>query len=179
MLVHVVPVIPKLEGHADIFTEGEYENKLIASATTRLADIVAKLQQKGLHARSTVSLSNDPAMEIMRVAESEKSDLIVIATHGTTGWRRLAFGSVTDKLVRNAECSVLVLRAQQQQPPRQHRPPPRHQLSHKKSPHPPIRRNHSSRLARGALALGYPARIPGPAGPDLRISLLIEYNISR
>ncbi|MGA9249859.1 MAG: universal stress protein, partial [Candidatus Acidiferrales bacterium] len=96
---------------ADIFTEGEYENKLIASTTTRLADIVAKLQQKGLQARSTVSLSNDPAMEIMRVAESEKSDLIVIATHGTTGWRRLAFGSVTDKLVRNAECSVLVLRA--------------------------------------------------------------------
>ena len=82
VLVHVVPVIPKLEGHADIFTEGEYENKLIASTNTRLADIVAKLQQKGLKARSTVSLSNDPAMEIMRVAESEKSDLIVIATHG-------------------------------------------------------------------------------------------------
>lgn len=112
VLVHVVPVIPKLVGHADIFTEGEYENKLIASATARMADIVIKLQQKGLEARSTVSLSNDPAMEIMRVAESEKSDLIVIATHGVTGWRRIAFGSVTDKLVRNAECSVLVLRAE-------------------------------------------------------------------
>lgn len=112
LLVHVVPVIPKLEGHANIFTEGEYENQLIASATTRLADMVAKLQQQGVNARSTVSLSNDPAMEIMRVAESEKSDLIVIATHGATGWRRLAFGSVTDKLVRTAECSVLVLRAQ-------------------------------------------------------------------
>ena len=74
--------------------------------------MAAKLQQHGVHARSTVSLSNDPAMEIMRVAESEKSDLIVIATHGTTGWRRLAFGSVTDKLVRTAACSVLVLRAQ-------------------------------------------------------------------
>lgn len=112
LLVHVVPVIPKLEGHANIFTEGEYENQLIASAKQRLADMAAKLQQQGVHARSTVSLSNDPAMEIMRVAESEKSDLIVIATHGTTGWRRLAFGSVTDKLVRTAECSVLVLRAQ-------------------------------------------------------------------
>jgi nucleotide-binding universal stress UspA family protein len=112
LLVHVVPVIPKLEGHANIFTEGEYENQLIASATTRLADMVAKLQQQGVNARSTVSLSNDPAMEIVRVAESEKSDLIVIATHGATGWRRLAFGSVTDKLVRTAECSVLVLRAQ-------------------------------------------------------------------
>ncbi|MGA9889666.1 MAG: universal stress protein [Candidatus Acidiferrales bacterium] len=112
VLVHVVPVIPKLEGHASIFTEGEYENKLIESAKTRLGDIAAKLQQQGINARSTVSLSNDPAMEITRVAESEKADLIVIATHGLTGWRRLAFGSVTDKLVRTAACSVLVLRAE-------------------------------------------------------------------
>jgi nucleotide-binding universal stress UspA family protein len=112
VLTHVVPVIPKLEGHADIFTEGEYENQLIASAKQRLTDIVAKLQQAGIKARSTVSLSNDPAMEIIRVAESEKVDLIVIATHGVTGWRRLAFGSVTDKLVRTASCSILVLRSE-------------------------------------------------------------------
>jgi nucleotide-binding universal stress UspA family protein len=112
VLVHVAPVIPKLEGHANIFTEGEYENQLIASAKQRLADMGAKLQQAGIHARSMVSLSNDPAMEIIRAAESEKADLIVIATHGVTGWRRLAFGSVTDKLVRTAECSVLVLRSQ-------------------------------------------------------------------
>jgi nucleotide-binding universal stress UspA family protein len=112
LLVHVVPVIPKLEGHANIFTEGEYESQLIASAKQRLADMAAKLQQDGVHARSTVALSNDPAMEIIRTAESEKADLIVIATHGLTGWRRLAFGSVTDKLVRTAACSVLVLRAE-------------------------------------------------------------------
>jgi nucleotide-binding universal stress UspA family protein len=112
LLVHVVPVIPKLEGHANIFTEGEYENQLIASAKQRLADMAAKLQQAGVRARSTVFLSNDPAMEIIRTADSEKADLIVIATHGLTGWRRLAFGSVADKLVRTAACSVLVLRAE-------------------------------------------------------------------
>jgi nucleotide-binding universal stress UspA family protein len=112
LLVHVVPVIPKLEGHANIFSEGEYENQLIEGAEQRLADMAAKLQQAGVHARSTVGLSNDPAMEIIRTAESEKADLIVTATHGLTGWRRLAFGSVTDKLVRTAACSVLVLRAE-------------------------------------------------------------------
>jgi nucleotide-binding universal stress UspA family protein len=112
LLVHVVPVIPKLKGHANIFTEGEYENQLIASAKQRLADMAAKLQQSDVRARSTVGLSNDPAMEIIRTAESEKADLVVIATHGLTGWRRLAFGSVTDKMVRTAACSVLVLRAE-------------------------------------------------------------------
>jgi nucleotide-binding universal stress UspA family protein len=112
VLVHVVPLIPKLDGHADIFNESEYENKLIESAKQRLADLASKLQQEGVRARSTVSLSNDVSMEITRVAENEKVGLIVIATHGLTGWRRLAFGSVTEKLVRTAECSVLVLRAQ-------------------------------------------------------------------
>jgi len=58
-------------------------------------------------------------MEILRTAEHENADLIVIATHGMTGWRRLAFGSVTDKVVRTADCPVLVLRksaAQQSEP---------------------------------------------------------------
>jgi nucleotide-binding universal stress UspA family protein len=36
--------------------------------------------------------------------------LIVIATFGKTGWRRLAFGSVTEKIVRLASCPVLVVR---------------------------------------------------------------------
>jgi hypothetical protein len=48
VLFHVAPLIPRLEGHAAIFTEGEYENQLIASAKQRLADMVAKLQQAGM-----------------------------------------------------------------------------------------------------------------------------------
>jgi nucleotide-binding universal stress UspA family protein len=44
-------------------------------------------------------------------AESKKVDLIVIAAHGMTGWRKLAFGSVTDKVVRTADCAVLLLRS--------------------------------------------------------------------
>ena len=38
--------------------------------------------------------------------------MIVIATHGMTGWHKLAYGSVTDKVVRLASCPVLVLRSQ-------------------------------------------------------------------
>jgi hypothetical protein len=50
------------------------------------------------------------ALEILRIADAEHADLIVIATHGRTGLRRLAFGSVTEKIVRTADCPVLVLR---------------------------------------------------------------------
>ncbi len=50
-------------------------------------------------------------MEILRIAEHDSADLIVISTHGMTGWHRLVFGSVTEKVVRLAPCPVLVLRA--------------------------------------------------------------------
>lgn len=110
ILVHIVPVIPKLPSDVSIFHEGDYERGLIGDAEQRLDDLASKLKDQGVTARTTVGLANDAAMEILRTAEHEHADLIVIATHGMTGWRRLAFGSVTDKVVRTAECPVLVLR---------------------------------------------------------------------
>jgi nucleotide-binding universal stress UspA family protein len=51
-----------------------------------------------------------PASEILRVASETKASLIVIATHGRTGLRRLALGSVAERVVREAPCPVLVVR---------------------------------------------------------------------
>ncbi|HTV58167.1 MAG TPA: universal stress protein [Verrucomicrobiae bacterium] len=111
LLVNIVPEIPKLPKDVSILNEGEYEQQLIESAKKRLGELAEKLQRSGVTARITVGLANDAAMEIVRVAESEKVDLIVMATHGMTGWRQLAFGSITDKVVRTADCPVLVLRS--------------------------------------------------------------------
>lgn len=51
-----------------------------------------------------------PAAEILRVAGERQVSLIVIATHGRTGLRRLALGSVAERVVREAPCPVLVVR---------------------------------------------------------------------
>jgi nucleotide-binding universal stress UspA family protein len=51
-----------------------------------------------------------PADEIVRIANEENIDLIVIATHGRTGWRHLVSGSVTEKVVRIASHPVLTIR---------------------------------------------------------------------
>lgn len=110
VLVHAVPLIPRLPHDVSIFHEGDYERGLMEDAEHRLTQLADKLKSKSLQVRTVVGLANDAAMEILRVAEQEGADLIVIATHGTTGWRRLAFGSVTDKVVRTADCPVLVLR---------------------------------------------------------------------
>jgi len=111
LLVHVVPALPKLPSAAAVFHEGDYERALITDATSRLQSLVGKFQQTGLRARSEVGVANDVGMELLRIAEHNSVDLIVIATHGMTGWHRLAFGSVAEKVVRLASCPVLVLRA--------------------------------------------------------------------
>ena len=55
--------------------------------------------------------TGEAAPEILRIAQKEHVDLIVIASHGLTGWRRLVFGSVAEKVVRQATCPVLTIMA--------------------------------------------------------------------
>jgi nucleotide-binding universal stress UspA family protein len=110
-LVHVVPAIPKLPSARTIFKEAEYEQALHADAEKQLGQMAEKLARRGIVAKFVVGTANDTSMEILRLAEENRADLIVIATHGMTGWHKLAFGSVTEKLVRLAASPVLVLRA--------------------------------------------------------------------
>ena len=56
----------------------------------------------------------NPVDEIIRIAKEREVDFIVMATHGLTGWRHLLFGSVAERVVRFAPCTVLTIRAQKQ-----------------------------------------------------------------
>lgn len=47
---------------------------------------------------------------ILRVAEREGSDLVVMGTHGRTGAERLALGSVAERVLRGAPCPVVTVR---------------------------------------------------------------------
>jgi universal stress protein A len=53
----------------------------------------------------------DPAESIVSAAASERADLVVVGSHGRSGVGRMLLGSVSDKVVRNAPCPVLVARA--------------------------------------------------------------------
>ena len=52
----------------------------------------------------------NPATEIARYAVDAGIDLIVMGTHGRTGLERLLMGSVAEKVMREARCSVLVVK---------------------------------------------------------------------
>ena len=59
---------------------------------------------------SHVLLEGDPASEIARYAADASIDVIVIGTHGRTGVDRLVMGSVAERVMREAPCSVLVVK---------------------------------------------------------------------
>ncbi|MGE0759903.1 MAG: universal stress protein [Pirellulaceae bacterium] len=52
-------------------------------------------------------LTGDPAATIVRLAEEEGVDMIVLGTHGRTGILRMLMGSVAEAIVRRAKCPVL------------------------------------------------------------------------
>jgi nucleotide-binding universal stress UspA family protein len=111
LLVHVMPAIEDLPTSVSVFKEGEYDQSLDDAAAKRLADLAATLAPKNVKARTEMGTANDVGMELVRIAEHEHADMIIIATHGMTGWHKIAFGSVAEKVVKLASCPVLVLRA--------------------------------------------------------------------
>ena len=52
-----------------------------------------------------------PANEIVRFAEEESVDLIVMGTHGWTGFKHLVLGSTAENVVRTAKCPVLTVKS--------------------------------------------------------------------
>ena len=110
LLMHINPTIPVMPtGHGPIgFNIPEYEREMSRFAEQKLDEIARNKVSPGI--RSVIKIGmGDAASEIVRIASEEKADLIVMATHGLTGWRRFIVGSVTERVVRMAACPVLTI----------------------------------------------------------------------
>jgi universal stress protein A len=110
LLVHVVSPLWSAAGASegippDILRD---EQQLEEEAETLLRDWANRLQSQGLRVRS-ILLRGNAADEILRTAEEEKVDLLIIAIRGKTGLSRILFGSVAEKVVRHANCRVLTI----------------------------------------------------------------------
>ncbi|MFL5329970.1 MAG: universal stress protein [Gemmataceae bacterium] len=57
-----------------------------------------------------VLVQGDPGVEIPKYAAEANIDMVVMGTHGRTGRERMLMGSVAEKTLRNAPCSVLVVK---------------------------------------------------------------------
>ncbi len=80
-----------------------------------LEHLVEKLQRAGAthvgHVGHRME-SGEPGSVIVRIAEEGHFDLIVMGTHGRKGFERLIMGSVAERVVRQAACPVLTVRAE-------------------------------------------------------------------
>ncbi|MCG6907703.1 MAG: universal stress protein [Desulfobacteraceae bacterium] len=106
-----VPVVATAYDH-QVFNVPTYQHDLETHAEAQLKNIATRLlaEAPGLTV-STRTIVFEPAYGIVQAAAEVKADLIVIATHGQSGWRRFLFGSVTEKVVKMAACPVLTIRA--------------------------------------------------------------------
>lgn len=85
----------------------------LGSETQRVDDLVRTMKEKVAIDRESVKFVGrigDPGTEIVQYAAEIGADLIVMPSHGRTGFKRLLLGSVAERVVRLAECPVMVLR---------------------------------------------------------------------
>lgn len=78
-------------------------------AAEKLEEYLRGEEFQGLEVQGTLALGVTED-EILKVAARERSDLIVMGTHGRTGLTRAFSGSVTEKVVRMAPCPVLAVK---------------------------------------------------------------------
>jgi len=114
VLVNVVsPISVASGGMGAGFHLATVMKEMEAEAEKSLTNLIAEKIPKAVQTRSIV-IQGKPADEIVRLADKEDADMIVIATHGESGWQKFLFGSVTEKVIRMASCPVLTI----QQPPK-------------------------------------------------------------
>lgn len=108
-LLNVVPEFPNVL-LPDSVTEKAIVEKGKKEAADRFAVSTAALSAKGIKVTTSVEVGNDVAGTILEGIERENADLVVISTHGLSGWYPQVFGSITEKVVKLAHCQLLLLR---------------------------------------------------------------------
>jgi nucleotide-binding universal stress UspA family protein len=58
----------------------------------------------------TVLIEGDPASKIIRYSEMEKFEIIIIGSRGMGQFKEMILGSVSNKVLHHAKCSVMVVR---------------------------------------------------------------------
>jgi len=88
----------------------EHIGEIEAQGQERLDETGARAAGDDIEVRTLLVRGFDPGMEIVRTAEEEAADLIVMSTHGRTGVSHLVIGSTAEKVVRYAGCPVLTVK---------------------------------------------------------------------
>jgi nucleotide-binding universal stress UspA family protein/predicted phosphoribosyltransferase len=100
-IIHVLEPI----GYAVVLPE--YEAVHVAAQAQ--VDEMARQARVRVHDVTAVVCDGAPALEVIDAAGKLAADLVVVGTHGRSGWRQVLLGSVAAKIVRNSDVPVLTV----------------------------------------------------------------------
>lgn len=107
-LVHAYDVVPYVLPEGPLLDDVQVR-ELQTALEKQLQKQKEQARATGVSQVAALLLQGQPANEIVRVADEQGFDLIVMGTHGRTGLSHLLLGSVTEKVVRRASCPVLTI----------------------------------------------------------------------
>ena len=110
VIAHVLaPVVPTVDGYLTPQMYEEIETAARRYGKKHLDALVARARKAGVRARGLL-LDGLVHERIVRAARAQGAEMIVIGTHGRTGFARFLLGSVASRVVSHATCPVLTVR---------------------------------------------------------------------
>jgi len=116
-LLHVVEPVTSvpaprasIDGPAVVEGLDELNDARHEEARSHLQDLARRHAVPDMQIDTRIT-TGKPGDEIVAHSDTADVDLVVIATHGHSPWRKFLFGSVADRVVRSAACPVLTVNA--------------------------------------------------------------------
>jgi nucleotide-binding universal stress UspA family protein len=98
------------DGHAINFDYNAFKKVFIDKSKKYLAGVQSRLSAEGIKVQMETTESNDPSRTITDYAQGNGVDLIVLATHGYTGMKKMMLGSIALKVLHESNVPVLLIR---------------------------------------------------------------------
>ena len=96
------------------YNDSRINKKIMADAKNYAKNVLSKLEKMGSDANVPISIiikeTKSIAKEIVEFSDSKRINLIVIGSHGQTGFNRMILGSVSNKVSQLAKCPVLIVK---------------------------------------------------------------------
>lgn len=107
VLAHVLSTSALYPSEETFFS---YDEILRKSAQEQFKKLVRRTGLKPREYRCVILTGGDTALAIARLAKKLRASMIIMGSHGRTGFQRLLLGSVAERTLRYADCPVLIVK---------------------------------------------------------------------
>ncbi len=102
--------LPWAEAHDEHFNINVLRENIFAASEKYLANVASRLGSEGIKVKTVSIEANNPAEAITEYARKNAMDMIVIATHGRTGMKKMLLGSVALGILHQSHVPVHLIR---------------------------------------------------------------------